>query len=147
MRKFFIDTYGYSKCKEPINKLGNYPLIARIGMLLYNPLNKLVRRIWEKMRRNRDLLLILLAFFLTTIISATAPKVIGIDWSLPLDVVFKAMLLPVFVPLILLVVVSYLIYRGVGKIETKIDEQELERDKKLVNDTVDKALNDLGIKR
>lgn len=24
MRKFFIDTYGYSKCKEPINKLTLY---------------------------------------------------------------------------------------------------------------------------
>jgi len=27
MRKFFVDTYGYSKCKEPINKLTLYWLL------------------------------------------------------------------------------------------------------------------------
>lgn len=107
-----------------------------MGRSVYNPLNKLVRRIKAKMMRlRRDILLIVLAIILAAF--GTVLPTIGRDWTIVPTVSY-------FVILAVLIFAVVVVVRGIRTIDIKEDARQKNETKQLIKDTVKETLEALS---
>ena len=129
---FHINELEDETCKI----LGNYPLKARICKWVYNPLNKIVRRIIKMMRERRDILLIVLSVLVTSI-GTIVPAIVK-NWT-PITAI------PYLVIVAALVFSIVVVVRGMQAISENESKRQRDETKQLIKDTIKETIEKLGI--
>lgn len=108
-----------------------------IGRCVYNALSQWARRVKEMMRLRRDILLMVLSVVLGAV-GIVVPSMVK-NWTLVTAVPYLVIVAALVFSIVIMV-------RGIQSLYEREDKQQKDETQQLIKDTVEKTLEDLGLK-